>query len=376
MAKKKEQKQEPVLTEWQKRNLEFLRKKEAERLEQEKLNAQFIAEKRAQLEEAKQGGAGKEEKSDSESSSQDPKVSTEDANSKTEGKSPKVIPPKEKKSKPKKKRMLTNKQLAQAVSSVLVAIITLALALFFVAPYSKQKNLTVSGNKNASRLELLDQTGIKATDYITTVFWHQQSYAKKVANENQWVKQAQMTYAFPNRFTLKVKEYRVIAYSQTDKGFIPILENGKRLETVNATQLPETYLIINLTNETDIQSLIKQLSQLDKKIVQDIRAISLAKSESTKDLLNIEMKDGTLVRVPLSELKTKMPYYPKVKATLNGPYIIDMEVGIYSSTSDIEAQIAEKRTKVEETTSETTTTDQAHSQNQNVTEAEISQVSQ
>ena len=50
MAKDKDtEKQEIPLTEWQQRNLEFLKKKQEEKREKEKLNEKKMAEKKAQF---------------------------------------------------------------------------------------------------------------------------------------------------------------------------------------------------------------------------------------------------------------------------------------------------------------------------------------
>ncbi|MEY8699622.1 cell division protein FtsQ/DivIB [Streptococcus ferus] len=389
MAKNKEKKEEPVLTEWQKRNLEFLKKKQAQKLEKDKLDEKRLAEKRAQLEEmksfekeetledeGKETSSAKDDKEASEEKSQAKKVKSSQLD---EGKE--KLPKKE--AKPKKERQIPPSQIWQAVAVLSLSVLVLLVAVFFISPYSRQKALTVSGNTNANQAELLDQTGIKASDYITTIFWHRNAYAKVVANKNQWVKKADLVYEFPNRFILKVTEYRVIAYSQTAQGYVPILENGRRLETVNATELPSSYLVINLENEADIQSLIKQLSALNQDLVSQIKTISSANSSSTKDLLSIEMTDGNTVRVPLSELEKKLPYYSKIKDSLTGGQIVDMEVGIYSTNAAIEASIAASRTSTEETSSETSADPNASSQSetvsdnsQTVTEATTSQVSE
>ncbi|WMB28055.1 hypothetical protein N1496_09005 [Streptococcus didelphis] len=137
-----------------------------------------------------------------------------------------------------------------------------------------------------------------------------------------------------------VTEYDIIAYAQVENSFQPILENGRRVAVINKEKLPKSYLIINLENEKDIQDLIKSLTKLPDKLVKDIKSVSLANSSSTKDLLVLELHDGNTIRVPQSEIVDKLPYYLKIKKSLTQASIVDMEVGIYSTTQDIEAQDA------------------------------------
>ena len=63
------------------------------------------------------------------------------------------------------------------------------------------------------------------------------------------VKSAKFTYRFPNKLNIDIKEYSIIAYAQTDDGYQPILENGTRIGLVGASELPESFLTINLSSE-------------------------------------------------------------------------------------------------------------------------------
>ena len=169
------------------------------------------------------------------------------------------------------------------------------------------------------------------------------------------VKEAKIVYHFPNKFTIKVKEYDIVAYAQTDDGYQPILENGTHLDVVGASELPDTFLTINLSSESDIQKLIKAFSKLDKDLVSQIQIVSSANSSTTADLLLLEMHDGNTVRVPLSEIVEKLPYYTKIKGNLTETSIVDMEVGIYTTTETIESEAAaEKESSRSESSGENT----------------------
>lgn len=233
--------------------------------------------------------------------------------------------------------------LAKAVSIILTSLFILLCSIFIISPLSKEKYFTVSGLVNANETDVLVATGILKSDYISDVIFNSGKHAKAVEKQVPWVKSAKINYHFPNQFTISVKENRIIAYAQVADDYQPVLENGTRMPVISTSQLPKKFLTVNITDEEAVQTLVKQLAVLDEKIVSEIAVISPISNAATKDLLLLEMKTGHKVRVPLSQIDVKLPYYQKISPYLVEPTIIDMEVGIYATTEAIEALIAEEK---------------------------------
>ena len=319
MAKKDQESQEKqVLTEWQKRNLEFLRKKETE---------------------------------DSEEFANGKVVHSEGATSNESQPPVKKKVRKKKKTKEKKRKKgntSSNIPIAQqnlAGLVIFIAVILIVFSLFFISPWSKQKILTVSGTKNALPEDVKVASGILDTDYITNVFFNQEEIASTVEKTNVWVKKATVTYSFPNQFNIAVKEYPIVAYRQTSNGYVSILESGKTGGTVSAGKLPDKFITLKMDDEKKIEDLVKELYKLDSKIKNNIQIINLTPTKATTDLLTIELYDGNSIRVPLSQLTTKLPYYEKIKSKLSNGCIVDMEVGLYTTTPEVEASKTDKDKK-------------------------------
>ncbi|HGC6577178.1 TPA: cell division protein FtsQ/DivIB, partial [Streptococcus pyogenes] len=209
-------------------------------------------------------------------------------------------------------------------------------------PYSKKKEFSVRGNHQTNLDELIKASKVKTSDYWLTLLTSPGQYERPILRTIPWVKSVHLSYQFPNHFPnhflFNVIEFEIIAYAQVENGFQPILENGKRVDKVRASELPKSFLILNLKDEKAIQQLVKQLTTLPKKLVKNIKSVSLANSKTTADLLLIEMHDGNVVRVPQSQLTLKLPYYQKLKKNLENDSIVDMEVGIYTTTQEIENQ--------------------------------------
>ncbi|ERJ73985.1 cell division protein FtsQ/DivIB [Streptococcus sobrinus] len=325
----KNQKQEQApLTEWQKRNLDFLKQKEKEKKEQEKLKKELADKKRARL----LAKSSEEDESEDEKSPKKKKSKSGKASSKKKsrlGKKASVKPlPKKKKTKPK------STKFKRRMTSVLVpALLGVLLALYLLTPLSKIKHVTVDGVNRTTSQSVLKASGLKDSDYTLATIFNRSRLANAVAKNDIWVKSASVDYSFPFTFSIKVKEYSIVAYAQTDQGYVPILESGTRLDSVEATDFPDKFTTINLKNGKYLSSLIKKLTKMDKSLISEIKVITLADSKTTPDLLNLEMQDGNTVRVPLSQIDKKLPYYDKIKGSLKDNKIVDMEVGIFA-TSD------------------------------------------
>lgn len=259
---------------------------------------------------------------------------------------------KEKAKTEKKEQRLKNRPLRVArlkvASIIVVAVLTLVCSGFILSPYSKEKQFEVTGLEHADKASILVSTGIKQSDYISSVYFEKESIEKAIHAANPWVKKAEIIYHFPNTFEIAITENRIIAYAQTESGYQPVLENGLRMPVVSKADLPENFLTVNLTDEKAVQSFVAQLANLDEDLVSRIKVVNAVTNATTKDLLLLEVKEGHQIRVPLSQLDVKLPFYSKIAETLTAPSIIDMEVGIYTTNETIEAIMAQEKAEREE----------------------------
>lgn len=313
MSKDKEksthsEKDEPVLTEWQKRNQEFLKKKEQDKAEQEEAEKRLQELRRAQF-------LGDETAVDKEA-----KVT------KTK---PKKVKKKKAKKEPRPKKVKPKNPNRQRFTLVLlVAVATLLFSLFMISPLSTSKTLEVAGESHTTAEAVKEASGIKADDYLTTVYWNRQRIANKVVQDDPWVAKAQVAFEFPNHFTIQVKEYQITAYRLQKDSYYPILSNGQVVDEL-VSKLPEQFLSVNLKTQKEVATFMKAWRALPKSIRQQIQSVSSKASKSTKDLVELKMYDGNAVLVPLSKMTERLPYYSQVVKKMVMPGVIDMEVGIY-----------------------------------------------
>ena len=358
------------LSEWQKRNQEYLKKKAEEEA--------ALAEEKEKERQARM--ASKSEKSDetekqkSESNPKDPKSAKDDTEEKVEesedvkkevskeeskSKEPKKEDKKSVKEKPVKPK-IPGIHILRALTILFPCLLLLIVSAYLLSPYATMKDISIEGTVQTTADDIRQASGIQDSDYTINLLLDKAKYEEQIKS-NYWVESAQLVYQFPTKFTIKVKEYDIVAYYISGENHYPILSSGQ-LETssVSLVSLPETYISVLFNDSEQIKTFTSELSQISPELKSAIQKVELAPSKVTSDLIRLTMNDSDEVLVPLSEMSKKLPYYSKIKPQLSEPSVIDMEAGIYSYTvadklimeaeekAKQEAKEAEKKQKEEE----------------------------
>ncbi|WP_295526469.1 cell division protein FtsQ/DivIB [uncultured Streptococcus sp.] len=365
------------LSEWQKRNQEYLKKKAEEEA--------ALAEEKEKERQARM--TSKSEKSDAtedqegESDPKDPKSAKEESEEKVEESEDvkKEVVKEEPKSKELKKQNKQDKKIEKkpvkekpvkpkipgvhiwrAISILFLSLILLIVSAYLLSPYATMKDIRVEGTVQTTDDDIRQASGIQDSDYTINLLLDKAKYEEQIKS-NYWVESAQLVYQFPTKFTIKVKEYDIVAYYVSGESHYPILSSGQ-LETsaVSLVSLPETYISVLFNNSEQIKAFTSELAQISPELKSAIQKVELAPSKVTSDLIRLTMNDSDEVLVPLSEMSKKLPYYSKIKPQLSEPSVIDMEAGIYSYTvadklimeaeekAKQDAKEAEKKQKEEE----------------------------
>lgn len=348
--KKKESNQKQELSEWQKRNQEYLKKKaeeEAALAEEKEKEKQARKEANSKLlEESKKSSS----ESDEETSSPSEEPSEKEEKSQKDDRKVKEEKEKKKKERPEKpaKPKIAPVHIWRAVSILVPSVLVLLLSVYLLTPLSTIKNIEVKGNSNTQVDDIKQASGIQDSDYTLALLLDKETYAERIKS-NHWIESAKINYQFPTNFTIEVKEFYIVGYYVSGEEHYPILSSGTVESTpVDHLNLPETYLTVTFNDEQQVKELITGLSTISEDIKSQIQKIELAPSKATADLLKITMLDTDEVLVPLSELSKKLPYYSKIKPQLSEPSVVDMEAGVYSYTiADKLIEEAEEKAKQE-----------------------------
>ena len=343
------------LSEWQKQHQEYLQKKAEEEAKSAENTADTDSDEEADVDSGSESDteSEKEEASDTndvqekqEEQTDTEKTSSIDSSSKDKNKEKRSKVKKEKKPKTPKPP-IRSVHIWRAVSILVPSFLILFLSIYLLTPFATLKQIEVTGTVQTNAEQIKEASGIRDSDYTISLILNKDKHAELIKS-NYWVESAKIVYQFPVHFTIEVKEFEIAAYSVSGDSYYPILTSGSIESTaVSSDNLPEKYISVLFNNEEQIKTLISQLNEVSPEIKQEIEKIELAQSKVTSDLLKITMYDTDEILVPLSELGKKLPYYSKIKPQLTVPSGIDMEVGIYSY-SLVDKALDDERVKAKE----------------------------
>ena len=348
MTKKKQEDQKEQetekLSEWQKRNKEYLEKKAQEEAEKEK---ELTEQKKQHLPNPEKSDVGEEDEKtevtsdtqEAESEDLEESTVTEFSEEEQDASLDKASLRKKKKAERKQAKQeaketrekIAPRHIYRALPILILSSILLILAVYFISPYSKLKNIEVTGNKQLSKTEVLDASSIQKEAYTLTTYLSQKAHARNIKLSSLWVKKAEISYQFPITFKIKITEYTVVAYDYSGEQYFPVLSSGEEIATpVKKSQLPKSYITLDFSDKAMLKKFVQQLSGISNTIKSEIQTVQHTPSKATEDLLTITMTDGNKILVPLSEVAKKLPYYEKIKPQLTETSVVDMEAGIFS----------------------------------------------
>ena len=347
------------LSEWQKRNQEYLKKKAEEEAalaeEKEKERQARMGEESEKSEDQESETDQEDEESAKEESEEKVESSEgdkeeeekEESTSKEKEEQDKKLAKKATKEKPAKAK-IPGLHILRALTILFPSLLLLIVSAYLLSPYATMKDIRVEGTVQTTADDIRQASGIQDTDYTINLLLDKAKYEERIKS-NYWVESAQLVYQFPTKFTIKVKEYDIVAYYISGENHYPILSSGQ-LETsaVSLVSLPETYISVLFNDSEQIKTFTSELAQISPELKAAIQKVELAPSKVTSDLIRLTMNDSDEVLVPLSEMSKKLPYYSKIKPQLSEPSMVDMEAGVYSYTvADKLIMEAEEKAKKE-----------------------------
>ena len=356
------------LSEWQRRNQEYQKKKQIEEQEEKEKKAQEEKERQELLNQKTPSEDLDAEEQDTETAEENekeadlpeeevqetlPEETEEDAEEEkiiylTEP-SEAMLEEEELAKKAKKEGQIARRHIYRAIPVLVISTLIALFSAYLLTPLAKQKIIEFSGNKNADQTLLFEKSQIQDRDYTLTTFLNRDRYLANMKAASPWVKDISMNYTFPTTFKVQVEEYQVFGYYVTEEDHYPILENGEVVETpVAAGQLPKAYLAVRFSDRELVRQFVKQLEKIPSSVRNQIEAVDLTPSKVTKDLVTLTMKDGTKVLVPVSQIKRKLPYYSQIRKLIEEDSVIDMEAGIYSYNAETMATLAQEKKEKEE----------------------------
>ncbi|MDR0200492.1 MAG: FtsQ-type POTRA domain-containing protein [Streptococcaceae bacterium] len=218
----------------------------------------------------------------------------------------------------------------------LVIFLLIFLGAFYAtSPMSHVGAFKVSGNSQVSASDIAAASKIKVNDSVASLLLEKGKIEARVVNSAPEIKSADLVIKAPNTVTLRVTEYKPVGYVLQKNNYYIVLANGIiiKTETVQKSKIPATALVLTNFTDSQVRTFTQAFSSFPSSLQALFRTVTFKPSQATKDFLNIPLSDGNTVKVPLSQFKEKMPYYPSIAEHIKSPTTVDMEVGYFAAAT-------------------------------------------
>lgn len=230
---------------------------------------------------------------------------------------------------PKLKQQRRKKANRRLILLLLLFFSLIIFVVYFQSPLSHVNKIEVSGNAVYSSDKIIATTGLSKSTNIWNV---DKTKIEGKLEELTELKSAQVETHFPNTVSITITEFKRIAYIMKEKGYLPVMENGKILKATEVTEVPSNAPILIGFNEGQaLNGMIVELGNLKEEVLNSISEIHYTPKETDSLHLTVYMNDGFEVSATVRSFAEKMMHYPSIVSQLdpNVKGVIDLEVGSY-----------------------------------------------
>ena len=225
----------------------------------------------------------------------------------------------------KKSKGITNATLLKGIFMVCAGG-----SLDCMSPLSKVSEIEVVGLEQVPIELVQEKDGIVKGQSIWTVLANRYKTAESLKEASPKIKNASVELLAWNKMRLNIEENPAVGYYRSEDNSYELLADGQVIETENNHSSKDYPELVQFTQESQYQSLAKQLNKVSSGIIKEIAQIQYPNDSKNHLKIYLKMKDGNRVIGTLKDIGDKLPYYPSISKQLNGKKgTVDMEVGIY-----------------------------------------------
>lgn len=223
----------------------------------------------------------------------------------------------------KERKKKANRRLIFYLSIFFLLIL---IIVYLQSPLSNVKQIMVTGNTLLSKEEVIEESQLTNKTNIWSI---NKSKINKKMMKHPVIKSVDIEKTLFGKVNINVVEHDLVAYREEDKRFSPILGNGTVLDEVSF--VGNAPFLIDFNEEDLFESMIQELQDLPRNILNLISEIHWQPKEGNKYKILLYMNDGFIVDGSIRNFAEKMQIYPSIVSQIdsNKKGIIHIGVGAY-----------------------------------------------
>ncbi|GAB2024093.1 cell division protein FtsQ/DivIB [Lactovum odontotermitis] len=219
---------------------------------------------------------------------------------------------------------------------LLIFFIVFVVSIYSLSPLNRIGAFSITGNTIVKSSDIAAASRLNMQSSIYQIFTHKAAIEADISKSSPRIESTAVSIALPNKVNISVKEYGNIGFvEQKGKDYV-VLANGTIISetVVPSDKLGANPLLLKDFSDSQTKQFAQAYETLKPSLRSLIRTVTLTPSQSTADFITLEMSDGNSVKVPLSQMKQKLPWYPSIAKQVSPPTTVDMEVvsaGIFTA---------------------------------------------
>ncbi len=233
---------------------------------------------------------------------------------------------------PKRREPLSPTLRKMWLALLIVGLVFLGSA-YEVSPLSKIGAFSVTGNTHENAQQVAAASTLKTGNTVFSILRNRSRIEQKIESQFPRISTVKLVYHFPNKFEAVIAEHKNAVYVQQGGQVFLVLDNGyivkdQKVDTKHLAKIP----VLKSFTDAETKEFVQAYETLKPSLQVLITNVTKTPTDATKDFIALDMSDGNQVRVSLSEMADKLPYYPSVAKQITAPQVVDMEAGIYAKS--------------------------------------------
>lgn len=213
---------------------------------------------------------------------------------------------------------------------------TMLICGWQLLPFNKVNQVVVSGNYFVTEEAIAESSRIRPIDTIDEVFKHRQGIEEVIVEENPIVDSILLSRNHWDHLLIQVNEHQIVAKMSVGNEWVPILTNGAPLDDAAtlANLSPDALInlptLVGFDQKSKMIELTTNLRQVDPAVLSEMDTIYYYNDSQKPNGIEVQMKDGNIVKAIISTFAQKVNYYPEILQQLDGlKGVVNFEVGAY-----------------------------------------------
>lgn len=215
------------------------------------------------------------------------------------------------------------------LSIVIPFSLILAFMLYIVSPFSKVNKIQVTGCDNLSAQQVKQAANLKSGNFIWRVFYQQAAVEKVARKNNLQINQLKIELTGPQSIRVVVKEYPIVGIvTNGSRSHYPLASGKKTAVSGDVTSFIQYQGFTKHAKQ--LTATTAQVGRISTAIRDGISEVVYSPSSDDPERLILYMNDGNTVYARISNLSTKMKYYPSIVKKMTDAGIVDLQYSAYS----------------------------------------------